>query len=363
LTRSRRRLWWLLPIFLLIAAGSLVASRRIGTTRPFTHASGVAVRGSVAEFRPVILGGARQWLVIRGRSARDPILIWLHGGPGTEELGMLRHHNAVLEDHYLVVYWTQRGTGRSFDAAIPAASMTPERFVADLDELVGMLQRRFGQRKVVLVGHSWGSALGVLYAQAHPGKVAVYVGIGQVTNEAANETRSYAYTLAAARRAGDATAIGELTAIGPPPYSVAATGIERKWLDRFGGAFHRPVPFRELVWASVQASEAGWLDLVNYGPGSDFSMRTLWPQIVKLDLSTTARHFAMPVFIIAGRFDRNSDAGLAHDYFATLTAPQKAFVWFEGSAHSPPFEQPAAFNDYLIRTVLPVAKQQLDTEM
>ena len=179
----------------LICVGALalfVWLTREGTTPQFTDAQGAPLAGSVAEMRWLNLGGVDQSVVIRGRRKSAPILVWIHGGPGFPETGMFRRHNASLEDHFVVVYWTQRGAGRSYSPSIQASSMTLQRFVADLDELIGYVHSRFGRRPVVLVGHSWGTSIGVAYAQRHPKKVAAYVGVGQVVNTQEGDQGAYA---------------------------------------------------------------------------------------------------------------------------------------------------------------------------
>ncbi len=301
------------------------------------------------------LGGVEQSIVIRGRDANAPILIWLHGGPGLDETGMWRHFNATLENHFVVVYWTQRGTGRSYAAAIPPTSMRISQFVSDLDELVAYLTTRFHQRKVVLVGHSWGSTIGVAYTQAHPDKVAAYVGTGQVVSGAEGERRTYRFTVEEAKRRNNGSAIKELVTIGPPPYPVDALLTQRKWLNEFGGAWHKPTSMPYLLWTSFQASEVTWLDGVYFQRGQDFSLGALYHETERVNWLRSAPNFQMPVFFLLGRYDRNADADLARTYFMRLRAPEKRLFIFESSAHSPPFEQPAAFNDVLIRVVLPAA--------
>lgn len=328
---------------------------RNGSTPAFRTAAGMIVRGSVAEMRRVHLGGADQSIVIRGRNANAPILIWLHGGPGLDATGMWRHFNAALEDHFLVVYWTQRGTGRSYAAKISPASMRISQFVSDLDELVTYLTLRFHQRKVVLVGHSWGSTIGVAYTQAHPEKVAAYVGTGQVVNGAEGERRTYRYTVEEARRRNNHVAIKELAAIGAPPYPLAALLTQRRWLNEFGGAWHRRTSLPYLLWTSFQASEVTWLDGVYFQRGQDFSLAALYRETERVDWLRSATRFQMPVFFLMGRYDRNTDVDLALTYFRRLKAPTKRFVLFESSAHSPSFEQPTAFNRVLIHDVLPAA--------
>lgn len=304
------------------------------------------------------LGGVDQSVTIRGRSAKAPILIWLHGGPGQDETGLWRRFNAVLEDHFLVVYWTQRGTGRSYNSSIPASSMTIAQFVSDLDALVAYMQQRFGSQRVVLAGHSWGSSLGVAYAQAHPGKVAVFVGISQVVKADEGEKRSLRFTLEEAKRRGNDAAYNELIALGEQPYPTSSMMIQRGWLEKFGGgSFRKPTSLVTLMWQSYGASEVTVLDGLNYLQGANFSIKSLAAENATVDWSDKARRFAMPVVIATGRFDRNTDADLQKEWFDEIEAPAKAHFWFEESAHSPLFEEPDAFNRMMIEIVLPLALQ------
>lgn len=354
--RKRKPLLPVLGLAVLLCALALhLYVNRYGSTPPFRNPSGTVVSGSVAEMRRIRLGGIDQSIVIRGRNARAPILIWLHGGPGLDATGMLRHFNAVLEDHFLVVYWTQRGTGRSYAANIPQGSMSISQFVSDLDELVTYLTSRLHQRKVVLVGHSWGSTIGVAYAQEHPDKVAAFVGTGQVVSGTEGERRTYRYTVEEAKRRNNGDALKELAAIGPPPYPMAALLTQRKWLNEFGGAWHKPTSMSSLLWMSFQASEVTWLDGAYYQKGQDFSFAALYSETERVDLLSSATKFQMPVFFLIGRYDRNADVDLARTYFKRIKAPIKRFVTFDASAHSPSFEQPSAFNQTLIRDVLPAA--------
>jgi pimeloyl-ACP methyl ester carboxylesterase len=132
---------------------------------------------------------------------------------------LFRQFNAPLEQGFTVVYWDQRGTGKSFDRKIPRSSMTVEQFIADLDELVEAVCKRVGKNKIAILGHSWGSALGVLHAARFPEKVAAYVGSGQYGDWPAAESSSYAFALAEAQRVNNRKALKELCAIGPPPHT------------------------------------------------------------------------------------------------------------------------------------------------
>lgn len=121
--------------------------KRLGRTPPFRGQKGEPVPGSIAEVNYLRLGGLDQWVMIRGESLVNPPLILLHGGPGLSETPLFRHFNAPLEKTFTVVYWDQRGSGKSFDSKIPKSTMTVEQFIADLDELVETVCRRVGKGK------------------------------------------------------------------------------------------------------------------------------------------------------------------------------------------------------------------------
>jgi proline iminopeptidase len=350
----------ILVLALVLGLGAYLYQGRYGSTPAFRDSSGSVVPDSVATMERMTLGGIEQSVTIRGRNIKAPILILLNGGPGMDAIGMWRNHNAALEDHFVVVHWTQRGSGRSYSSDIPIKSMTISQFVADLEQLIGVLKRRFRQEKVVLAGHSWGTSIGVAYAQAHPEDLSAYVGIGQIANGAEGERRTYAFTLAEAKRRGNAEALADLKKIGPPPYPIDSLLIQRGWLEKFGGAWHEPRSLLQLMLTSYKASEMTWYDGVKFNAGIDFSLNVLGPEIDKVDWMDKATRFAVPIFIVSGRYDRNTDANLAHEYFDKIEAPAKQFKWFEKSAHSPPFEEPQAFNDFMIKEVLPVASRSID---
>ncbi len=353
----RRHFWLIAGGLLIILAGSLYLGRW-GSTPAFRDAAGEVVPGSVAEMQRVRLGGIEQSITLRGKDDTAPILIWLHGGPGMDATGMWRRNNAALEDEFVVVYWTQRGTGRSWSKDISPDSMTLEQFVSDLDELIDIVRQRFGAERVVLAGHSWGTNVGVAYVQAHPDKVSAYVGVSQVVGAAEGERRSYEFALSEAKRRANAKAVAELEGIGPPPYEIDALLLQRKWLSEFGGDWHKPRSLPQLMWESFGASEMTLLDGVHFWRGSEFSLEALESDINAANWRRDARAFDVPVFIAAGRHDHNTDADLQREYFDEIAAPSKHFEWFENSAHSPPFEEPEAFNAFMVEHVLPVAEQR-----
>lgn len=325
-----------------------------GKTRPFRGPGGEIVPGSIAEVRYLRLGGVDQWVMIRGQDVRNPPLVLLHGGPGMSETCFFRACNAVLETQFTVVYWDQRGTGKSFDRAIPRSSMTVERFVADLDELVDGVRRRTGQERVVIFGHSWGSVPGALYAARFPEKVAVYVGCAQIADAAAAETASYAWALAEAERRGHRRALRALRAIGPPPYDARALWTERTWVNRFEGRVNA-----RTTWAFgrmfLGGPESSVLDLPNLWRGFRFSLDAMWPECSAVDLVKAVPALRVPVFFFLGRKDHWVPPETSAAYFQALRAPAKTLVWFERSGHQMFADEPEKFNASLLERVRPVA--------
>ncbi|HEY7304886.1 MAG TPA: alpha/beta hydrolase [Bryobacteraceae bacterium] len=328
--------------------------KHLGKTPPFRGQTGEILPGSIAEIAYLRLGGLDQWVMIRGESVVNPVLILLHGGPGFPEMRFFRFFNAALEKSFTVVYWDQRGTDKSFQRKIPPSSMTIERFIADLDELVDAMRKRFGKDRVAIYGHSWGSALGILYAVHSPEKVAVYVGAGQVGDWLASEVICYNFTLAEAERRGNRKALRELRAIGPPPYTARRVMVQRKWLTRFVGMV-RGMSMWRVSRIIISGPESSIFDLPNILCGTLFSTYTMWDEVSQLNLVKAAHVLQMPALFFIGRHDHVIAPEISVAYFDMLTAPSKRLIWFEESAHEPPFEEPAKFNAAIMELARPAA--------
>jgi pimeloyl-ACP methyl ester carboxylesterase len=327
--------------------------RHPGKTPPFRAADGGVVPGSVAEIAYLRLGGLDQWVMIRGKSAANPALIMLHGGPGWSERAFWRHFNAALEKSFATVYWDQRGTGKSFEPTIPRSSMTVEQFISDLDDLVEAVRERLGTASVVIYGHSWGSALGVLYAARHPEKVAAYVGSGQIGDWPAAEAISYEFALAEAKRRGNSRAIRKLRSIGPPPYSADAVFTERTWLARFEG-WMRPGALWKVGRAVIRGRESSIFELPGAMRGFRFTMDAMWAEVSRLNLIELVPALELPVFFFLGRKDRWVPPETSEAYLDALTAPSKKLVWFEDSSHELFIDEAGKFNAAMTELVRPV---------
>jgi pimeloyl-ACP methyl ester carboxylesterase len=325
----------------------------IGKTPPFRGPRGEVLLGSIAEINYLNLGGSDQWVMIRGESLANPPLVILHGGPGFSDTPFLRQCNGALEKSFTVVYWDQRGAGKSFDSRIPKVSMRVEQFISDLDQLVEKVRARLGTREVVIFGHSWGSVLGVLYVARFPDKVAAYVGCAQYGDWAAAESASYAIALAEAQRRNNRKAEKALHAVGPPPYTASDLLKERTWLQRLEGQLGLKA-FWDMGRMVLGAPEYSVFDLPKIMRGFRFSLDAMWDEVSVLNLIEAVPALKVPVFLFLGRRDHWVPPETSVAYFDALSAPSKKLVWFEESGHEPFVDEPAKFNAIMVELVRPV---------
>ena len=297
--------------------------------------------------------------MIRGKSAVNPPIILLHGGPGWSETRFFRRFNAPLESCFTVVYWDQRGAGKSYYPTIASSSMTVDQFVSDLDDLVGDVCERLGKSQVAIFGHSWGSVLGVLYASRFPEKVATYVGSGQIGDWPAAELASYQLALAKARRMRNRRAQSKLRAIGSPPYGADAVFTERTWSMRLEGGM-RPRALWKTGQAILGGPESSILELPSAWRGFHFTMNAMWPEVSRLNLIELASALQMPVFFLLGRKDPWVPPETSVAYLDALTAPAKKLVWFEHSGHEPFVDEPDKFNATMADLVRPALLRVLE---
>lgn len=299
------------------------------------------------------IGGIDQWVSIRGQNRANPVIVFLHGGPGSAQIGLSRGVDLTLEKYFTVVTWDQRAAGLSFSPFIPSASITKEQYLSDTLEIIKKSKERLGQQKVFLVGHSWGSYLGAVTAHRHPEHLHAYVGIGQMVNALENETVSLDFTIEQARALNNQEALAELLALGRPPYqSLESMGTQRKWLGEFGGGMfhgaHRQDAFSymgTLMWASPEYSV---VDQLKFFAGMVFTLTTIWPEFFTLDLYKEAPEISVPVQFMHGRHDYNTPFAIMQKYERILKAPRKKIVFFEQSAHAPNFEEPEAFAEAML---------------
>ncbi len=203
-----------------------------------------SLAAEIGGLTEVTLGGIEQTILIQSNDFSKPILLILHGGPGYAMLPLLHINNQKLEDHFIIVNWDQRGAGRSYFPNIPKESMTLSQFLSDAYELTKYLKMRFDRKKLFIMGHSFGTILGLHLLKEHPDDYFAFFGVGQVVDVIENEQLSYDFALRSATKDNNKTAISELKHIGRPNGQgeyIDASGYEitMKWMSNYGGDLYR----------------------------------------------------------------------------------------------------------------------------
>ena len=314
----------------------------------------IATPNGIDEARYVEIGGIEQWITIRGEDRNNPVVLVLHGGPGdaTNPWGYAGFRSWLKT--FTVVQWDQRGAGRTLGKNGPssAATITIDRMARDGIELAEWLRQSLHKEKIVLLGHSWGSILGVFMAKARPDLFWAYVGTGQVADEHRNYAVAYDALLMKAATLGEQRAIQDLETVGPPPYSDGrGYAVQRRWSNLFEGA---DFFISSMFGLALAAPGYSVRDLNDWADGQNLSAERLIPEMAKLDSTALGGDFALPVFVIQGAEDFTTPTSLARSFVKSIRAPRKGFLTIEGGGHFAVFMKPAAFLKELAARVLPV---------
>jgi len=314
----------------------------------------ITSENGIDEARYVAVGGIEQWITIRGEDRKNPVLLFLHGGPGDATNPWAYAGFRSWLKYFTVVQWDQRGAGRTFgrNGSSLAPTITIDRMAQDGIELAEQLRKTLQKHKIVLVGHSWGSILGIFMVKARPDLFYAFVGTGQVADEVRNYAVAYEQLLNKAERLGDQRAIRELKEIGPPPYANGTGyGVQRKWSNLFEGADRF---IYSMFGLALTAPGYSLRDISDWAEGQDVSAQRLLPQTSILGPQALGGTFGLPIFVIQGAEDLTTPTSLARSFLNSLRAPRKAFVAVKGGGHFVVFMKPEVFLQELVARVLPL---------
>jgi pimeloyl-ACP methyl ester carboxylesterase len=321
------------------------------------NAASYAIRSAtgIDEASYVPVGGIEQWVTIRGQNRDNPVLLFLHGGPGDVTNPWTFALFAPWQEQFTVVQWDQRGAGRTLRRAGPsiAPTVTLDRIVQDGLELAEYLRKHLGKDRIIIVGHSFGSIVGVLMARARPDLFFAYVGTGQVADGPRNDYAAYDVLMRKARALGDQQALDELSYIGPPPHkSPQGYDVQRKWANAFESA-------DQFIYGTIGlalVAPGNSVDDINDSfEGQQLSGERLVPQTASLTPKDLGLEFAIPMFVFQGADDFTTPTELARRYLDSIKAPRKAFVAIAGAGHFAVFTKSDQFLKELATRVRPLA--------
>jgi pimeloyl-ACP methyl ester carboxylesterase len=300
----------------LLGAAALLLWISPGRPAPILDTHGNPIPGGLSERVFVEIHGTRQGIILQSADPANPVLLFLHGGPGMPQFFLNGTHPTGLEQEFTVAWWEQRGAGLSFDPSVPPETMTMDQMIADTVAVADYLRDRFGQERIVLLGHSWGSFLGLQVAARAPDRFLAYVGMAQAVHQLRSEELAHAAMLAAYRERGDTAMVRRLEAA---PVSVEQ-GMSDAYLRLRDAAMHRlgvgttrdmrsvitgvflPV-WRESAY-TVREKVAVWR-------GLRWSRRFLWEEFLNTALATRIDRIDIPVHFLIGRHDWTANPDLA----------------------------------------------------
>jgi len=311
---------------------------RRGYTAPYGSSS------SIALLEQATLSGSKQWILIRGSNINNPLLLFLHGGPGMPTMYLAHDFQRELERSFIVVQWDRRGAGKSFAAGMSSQRMTVSQEINDTLELIDQLRARFHQPKVYLVGFSYGTYLGILLAQRAPERLYAYVGIGQLAcSEQENRAIQDTWIREQATRAHDREAFDELD--GKKPFD------RERWLFKYRAEIHSATSWWPLLWSGLRSPEYTFQDIANVKKGVNFTARNFQYDVINGSILENVSVIQVPVYFFSGRFDYTDPTSCTMRLFQKITAPLKKIMWFDHSAHFVFLEEPSRFAAEMRRVV------------
>ena len=322
-------------------------------------ATRIEAANGISSLEEIELGGLKQWIFIRGTDQNNPVLLFLHGGPGAPLLGMSssRKYDAELVKHFTVVHWDQRGAGKSFNSDIPLDSMTIDRLVEDCNELIDYLRIRFHIQKVYIVAHSGGTIIGIKTAYKYPEKIHAYVGVAQEINEYEQHKASYEYLVVEAEKSGDVGRQNSIKAIGPPPYESPKKFVEmEEHIGHYGGFMRdNRAQMVTLVISFLTSPEYSLSEGIRtfLNRGFEFTINAMWEELKNVNLKKEIQSIEVPIYFFEGKYDWTNPTIIVEHFYENLDDKDGVnLIIFEYSAHFPMIEEDQKYQDLLINVVL-----------
>ncbi|WP_018759944.1 alpha/beta fold hydrolase [Paenibacillus terrigena] len=306
----------------------------------------------ISSIEKIIIGDVKQSILIQTEKPGSPVLLFIHGGPSMPVPGVSNRGSDYalvtttkeLIKYFTVVFWDQRGTGKSYSRTIAKETMHLKQFISDARDVTDYLRNRFNQEKIHLVSHSWGSIIALSLAYKYPERYYSYTGFSQITNWVENDKLSYKWLLERARATNNKKALQELSAVGEPPYleSFKQWGVIRKWQFKYNSMFHdagdnKSVTFFTGLKIMLRSQDYSFMDIYNsLVRGFKLSYtEELLHDINTFDFFTEIPSLQIPVMFIHGSKEKHVMPELITCYCEALDSPKgKKLYWSDKSSHA-----------------------------
>ncbi|MGC6767769.1 alpha/beta fold hydrolase [Enterococcus sp. LJL51] len=290
------------------------------------------------------VNGNKQGMFIQSKNIGNPVLLFLHGGPGSPEIMFTQEYPTGLEDLFTVCWWEQRGSGISYRKNVSRETMTINQMIADTLFVVSYLRERFSKEKIFIMGHSWGTLLGILTVQKSPELFQAYIGIGQMNQQIESERLAYKYMLNEFRTRGDKKMIKKLEKVPinqGAKVEIAYLSVRNAAMMKLGiGLMRQCRSVMSIGGILIRFKGYKLMDKVRFMKGNSFALNCLWDIILQKNLEKEVPRLEVPIYVLHGQFDYQVSYSLSKQFVKNIKAPVVGFYTFENSAHSPCFEEP-----------------------
>ena len=376
---KRITLFGIIPVILILSLVLASAAATFYYTISFikdqsAYHKKIDLPDSIDVLEKVEIGGIEQGISIRGQNKDAPVLLFLHGGPGSNTIRYSHEFTGPWEEYFTVAVWDQRGCGESYYSTEQIGdTMTVPQMMNDTVEVIDYLRKRFNREKIFVMGHSWGSLLGINMAKLYPEKLYAYIGIGQCVDQAESRRLSYAHALKLMKERNDVDAVKELEALAPYPDNKMPVkeyyecwGTVQEKLSELGiNEWHQktdPVKIQTMMLSFLLRSHTISLREIYrdvFSKDQPSSLPSLKEGVRQINIPEQLGYeYEVPIFFILAENDWQAYYKLALDYHNKIKAPYKEVLLLKNSAHIMYVEEPGRILNFLVNNVLPYADEK-----
>ncbi|MDR3598345.1 alpha/beta hydrolase [Clostridium sp.] len=296
----------------------------------------------------VLINGINQYLFHSGTNYDNPVMLFLHGGPGSAESVFAYAFQEKWEDIFTVVHHDQRGSGKTLTKN-PDKFPTIDLMMEDLFEIIQYLKKKYKKEKIILLGHSWGSVLGSTFIKKYPDEVAYYIGVGQVINMLENERVGYEKVKELILQANDKKVLKKLEAIGEYPGDKFDNETLKKCMKvrKIQGKYDLGVKMWPLIVMGMKSPISGLSDFLALIKASKAN-KDIHDFLGAFDLKSKNAEYKVPIYYILGENDWQVPYVIAKEYFGEINAPNKKLYLIPKAGHFTMLDQPKLFFDVLV---------------
>jgi len=312
-------------------------------------------KNSISTLKQVTINGTKHEIMIRGNDKNNPVIIFVHGGPGTPEIPYVRKYQDLLEQNFTIVHYDERAAGKSYHFLEDYSNLSIDLLVDDLIALTDYISKNLCTKQILLAGHSFGSVVGIKAANKAPEKYLAYIGIGQVGDFWSRELESLEYCLTQATLQNIAEDIKDINACRESVLGHKDT-FPRKFTRKYGGVSRLINDASDMVSGILLNPEYNLFDTIRFGKGQSVSNKVLWTELMASNLPDEVSELKIPCYFVMGKYDYLTPSKTAKEYFDSITAPVKEFVIFDQSAHYPQFEEKQKFSELMNKVYSKIKK-------